>query len=318
VNAGTVFGFAWRNVRRLPGPVARGLFDAGAFLTWVRRGEGVRRLEANLARVRPDASRRDLRRLSLANLRGYMRYYCESFQLPGLTHEQVDARVRPVNVEPVRAELAAGRSVIFALGHCGNWDLAGAWSTRHLGGIVAVVEHLEPEELFREFLAFREGLGMTVVPFEKGGSVFRRLVTEVRSGSKVAVLLADRDLSAGGLEANLLGHPLRVAAGPAALAVTAGVPIYTTRIWHERLRGDRRRRAGSPWGVVIEFASPLVADRSAPRPAEVERLTQAWVDLLGERIREHPQDWHMLQKVFVADLDPERLARAGSKEAAGS
>lgn len=318
MNAGTLFGFAWRNVRRLPDPVARGLFDVAAFLAWVRRGEGVRRLEANLARVRPGASRQDLRRLSRANLRGYMRYYCESFQLPGFTREQVDARVRPVNAEVVQAELLAGRSVIFALGHCGNWDLAGAWATRHLGGIVAVVEHLEPEELFREFLAFREGLGMTVVPFEKGGSVFRRLVTEMRSGSKVAVLLADRDLTAGGLEANLLGHPVRVAAGPAALAVTAGIPIFTTRIWHERLHGEQRRRAGSPWGVVIEFAPPLMADRSAPRPAEVARLTQAWVDLLGEKIHEYPQDWHMLQKVFVADLDPERLARAGSKEAAGS
>ena len=26
-------------------------------------------------------------------------------------------------------------------------------------------------------------------------------------------------------------------------------------------------------------------------------------------IRAHPADWHMLQRVFVADLDPERLAR---------
>jgi KDO2-lipid IV(A) lauroyltransferase len=27
-------------------------------------------------------------------------------------------------------------------------------------------------------------------------------------------------------------------------------------------------------------------------------------------IKEHPQDWHMLQKLFVADLDPQRLARS--------
>jgi phosphatidylinositol dimannoside acyltransferase len=27
-------------------------------------------------------------------------------------------------------------------------------------------------------------------------------------------------------------------------------------------------------------------------------------------IRAHAQDWHMMQKVFVADLDPARLRRA--------
>ena len=31
----------------------------------------------------------------------------------------------------------------------------------------------------------------------------------------------------------------------------------------------------------------------------------------------HPQDWHMLQRVFVADLDPERLAAAKGAASAG-
>jgi KDO2-lipid IV(A) lauroyltransferase len=33
-------------------------------------------------------------------------------------------------------------------------------------------------------------------------------------------------------------------------------------------------------------------------------MTQACADALAEGIREHPQDWHMLQRVFVADLVP--------------
>jgi phosphatidylinositol dimannoside acyltransferase len=28
-----------------------------------------------------------------------------------------------------------------------------------------------------------------------------------------------------------------------------------------------------------------------------------------QAIKEHPEDWHMLQRVFVADLDQERLSR---------
>jgi lauroyl/myristoyl acyltransferase len=45
-----------------------------------------------------------------------------------------------------------------------------------------------------------------------------------------------------------------------------------------------------------------------PRADQVRAVTQAWVDQLGTAIRAHPQDWHMLQKVFVEDLDPERYA----------
>ena len=32
-------------------------------------------------------------------------------------------------------------------------------------------------------------------------------------------------------------------------------------------------------------------------------MTQACADALGAAIREHPQDWHMMQRVFVDDLD---------------
>ena len=32
-------------------------------------------------------------------------------------------------------------------------------------------------------------------------------------------------------------------------------------------------------------------------------MTQACADVLGGTIREHTQDWHMMQRVFVDDLD---------------
>ena len=41
-----------------------------------------------------------------------------------------------------------------------------------------------------------------------------------------------------------------------------------------------------------------------------EQSTQACADVMGAAIREHTQDWHMMQKVFVKDLDLERLERA--------
>ncbi len=36
-------------------------------------------------------------------------------------------------------------------------------------------------------------------------------------------------------------------------------------------------------------------------------MTQACADTLGAAVREHTADWHMLQRVFLDDLDRERL-----------
>lgn len=42
-------------------------------------------------------------------------------------------------------------------------------------------------------------------------------------------------------------------------------------------------------------------------------MSQEWLSQLEPLVIEHLEDWHMLQKVFVEDLDPERLARARAK-----
>lgn len=306
-----LFAFAWRVVGKVPDPVVRGAFRLVADVLWLLRGSGVRQLEANLRRVRPHARPEELRRLTLLGMRSYMRYYGESFALVGMTPEQIDARVRLVDAGDVQAHLDAGRMTVMALGHLGNWDLAGAWATRNLGRTVTVAERLKPEALFQEFLAFREGLGLEIIALSgSGGGVFRELVRAAKQPTGGLIpLLADRDLTARGVEVDLFGERARVAAGPAALAVATGTPLCATSITYERLHGERRRAAGSPWGIVIEFGRMLTVPDDVPRSDRVRALTQAWVDDLAAGIDRAPQDWHMLQKVFVADLDPERYAR---------
>ena len=121
-----LYTFAWRHAPKIPEPVLRAAFTAVADLTWLRRTEGVRRLEANYARVRPDLDGPELRRLTRAGMRSYMRYFREAFTLQGATAEQVAARVRVDGLEHVAEPVADGQGVSLALAHLGNWDLAGA------------------------------------------------------------------------------------------------------------------------------------------------------------------------------------------------
>lgn len=317
IDVARAYALAWRVVGKLPDGVMRGAFRIGADVSWALRGSGVRQLEANLRRVRPTATPAQLRRLSLAGMRSYMRYFGEAFALVSVRPEQVAARVRIIDRDAVQGPIDEGRMVVLALGHLGNWDLAGAWSATHLGRTVTVAERLKPEALFQEFLAFRESLGLEIVALSgSGGGVFRELVRAVRAPGRggIVPLLADRDLTARGVEVDLFGERARVAAGPAALAVATGAPLCTAVISYERLRGTRRRLAGAPWGIVIEFGRELRAHEGVPRQEQVAHLTQAWVDDLAAGIDKNPQDWHMLQKVFVADLDPERYARTTAAE----
>ena len=39
-------------------------------------------------------------------------------------------------------------------------------------------------------------------------------------------------------------------------------------------------------------------------------MTQACADALGTVITQHTSDWHMMQRVFIDDLDPARLRAA--------
>ena len=294
----------WRVASRLPEDVVRAAMLLGADVAWLRRGRGVRRLEQNLRRARPGAGPSELRRLTREAMRHYLRYFGETFTLGRITPEQLIARVSSEGTEALRAELDEGRSVVLALGHQGNWDLAGAWATVHLGPVTTVAERLEPAEVFEEFVRLREGLGITIIPLDAGSDVFRALLAAVKSGGKLVPLLADRDLTARGVEVDLLGERARVAAGPAALAVSTGAALVPTTLRHVRLRGARRRAAGARWGINLTFHPPVSRPQGVPRSQQVHALTQAWVDVLGADIAAHPTHWHMLQRVFVDDLDP--------------
>ena len=303
-DAVTVAGFrlGWSFIRRMPEPAAYALFDRIADLT-VARGGGAR-LRSNFATVRPELDDAALDVLVRDGMRAYMRYYCEAFRLPVLSPDELTDRVRAEGDGPVREIIAEGGSLVCFLGHLGNWDLAGAWGAVHLGPVTTVAERLKPEEVFEEFLQFRTGLGMTILPLTGGPAPFP-LLREAARRPGLIPLLSDRDLSRDGVEVDFCGEPARMAAGPAALALTERRPLFPVSIRHER-------RDGGGWGIVITFHDPVPVPESGTTRAKVSAMTQSCADALGAAVREHTADWHMLQPVFTKDLDLDRLARAGA------
>ncbi|WP_405579191.1 phosphatidylinositol mannoside acyltransferase [Streptomyces sp. NBC_01190] len=287
-----LYGLGWGAVKSLPEPAARALGRGIADLAWRRRGKGVRRLESNLARVVPGASPAELRELSRAGMRSYLRYWMESFRLPSWSKDRIRGGFAPADVRYLTEGLAAGRGVILALPHMGNYDLAGAWVTTKLATpFTTVAERLKPETLYDRFVAYRESLGMEVLP-HTGGAAFGTLARRLRAGGLVC-LVADRDLSASGVEVDFFGEKTRMPAGPAMLAQQTGALLLPVTLWYDDTPVMRGR---------VHPPIPVPDDGDRARRTRV--MTQALADAYASGIAEHPRDWHMLQRLWLADLPP--------------
>jgi lauroyl/myristoyl acyltransferase len=295
-----LYGAAWSSVRKLPEPVAVRLGRTIADAVWKRRGKGVLRLEANYARVVPDASPERLSELSKAGMRSYLRYWMESFRLPSWSKERIKEGFDGTDLHHLTDGLASGKGVILALPHLGNWDLAGAWVTTKLQTpFTTVAERLKPETLYDRFVAYREGLGMEVLPHE-GGSAFGTLARRLRAGGLVC-LVADRDLSASGVEVKFFGETARMPAGPAILAQQTGALLLPVTLWFDESPIMKGR-----------VHAPIDVPETGTRTEKTSVMTQALADAFATGIADHPEDWHMLQRLWLADLDPAKGPADGS------
>ncbi|WP_299541031.1 phosphatidylinositol mannoside acyltransferase [uncultured Streptomyces sp.] len=287
-----LYGLGWTAVKKLPEPAAKALFRTLADQTWKRRGAGVLRLESNLARVVPDATPERLAELSKAGMRSYMRYWMESFRLPEWSPRRIAESVHVADSDRLTEGLAAGRGVVLALPHLANWDLAGAWVTTSLKvPFTTVAERLKPESLYDRFVAYREGLGMEVVPHD-GGAAFGTLARRLRSGGLVC-LVADRDLSASGVEVDFFGDRARMPAGPALLAQQTGAVLLPATL-----------AFGSTPVMQAQVHPAVEVPPTGTRKEKTAVMTQALADAFATGIRAHPEDWHMLQRLWLSDLEP--------------
>jgi phosphatidylinositol dimannoside acyltransferase len=300
------YALAWWLVCRVPESWGRRVFAKAGEIAWRRQGPGVQLLEANLRRViGPEPSGKELRALSRAAMDSYARYWFEVFRLPVMSTERIVGDMRCVDGEErLLGALASGRGAVLPLPHMGNWDHAGAWIiARGAPGFTTVAERLKPESLARRFFAFREGLGFEVLPATGGVQRFGILAQRLRAGGLVC-LPADRDITGSGIEVDFFGEKARMMGGAAALAVQTGAALMPVTLWYD----------GPLWYAHIHEEIPV--PQNGTRREKIATMTQEVARVFEAGIAAHPQDWHMLQRVFTADLDLARLAAAEAREQA--
>ena len=296
------WGYAggWKFVRKMPESSANRMFRELADRSWRADSTSVQRMRGNYRQVvGPEMTADELDELTREGMRSYLRYWSEVFRLPDWSPEYVSRRMHLHNVQQLTNAFDTGRPVVGVLTHSANWDLVGRWFTQTHRPLTTVAERLKPESLFDRFVAYRESLGMEVLAHSGQVDLYPRLMAAGREGRLLA-LLAERDLTARGIPVQFMGQPTKMPAGPGALAVDIDALVVPVELWYEG--PDMHGLAHSP------FEAP----KTGTRDEKIAAVTQEMADTFTAAVRRHPQDWHMMQRMWT-DVEP--LSRADAKAA---
>ena len=278
-----VYFAGWRIVRWLPEQKAYNIAYRIADFLVQRNGKSVQRLRTNLERTQPSITKLNLDLLVIEAMRSYMRYWVDTFRFPDWSSDRVSGTVSVTNEHLLLDAIAAKTGVIVALPHAGNWDHAGAYFCAKGIPLVTVAERLKPEKLFLKFLAYRQSMGMEVLPLD--GRVLGTLAQRLRQGALVA-LVADRDLSRSGIDVEFFNGTARMPAGPALLALKTQAPLITAFVSYTEN------------GIHIDFKN-VVLPSAGEESAKVREIVQMTAKHFEDGISQTPQDWHMLQRIWV-------------------
>jgi KDO2-lipid IV(A) lauroyltransferase len=236
------------------------------------------------ARVKGHANGVDVERV----FESYGRYWLEMFRLPAeVRRGEVVPNFTIVGYEHILGGLDAGRGVILALPHLGGWEWAGAWMAAQGHDMLAVVEPIDPPELFDWFALQRRAIGLEIVPI--GPDVSKRVLGALRA-NRIVCLLSDRDLTGDGVEVEFFGERTTLPAGPATCALRTGAVILPVAVYFE----EGRQHLG-------DVRPPIPTDRRGTLREDIARITQDLARAFEDLIRAAPDQWHLLQPNWPSD-----------------
>ena len=278
-----VYFLGWGLVRRLPEQSAINVFNWLGLRMFKRNGKSVQRLRSNLSRVSPTQSTEQLEALTKKAVLSYLRYWRETFRSPDWSKERTLSTVTVTNESLLLDPIKAGQAVVVALPHAGNWDHAGSYFCLKGARLVTVAEVLKPRALFEKFLEYRQAIGMEVLPLDN--KAFPELLERARTGKLIA-LVADRDLSRSGIDVSFFGGIARMPAGPALVALRTQSPLVTAFVSY------------TPTGIHVQLDS-IAIPAGGDEESQVKEIVQKCADNFAAGITQSPQDWHMMQRIWV-------------------
>lgn len=236
------------------------------------------RMEAHLEIAFPELEANERRRL----LRGCVRHFglqtAEVAWLWRASESAVERLCEMEGAEHLETALRAGRGVVFATAHCGNWELVNLRLTAAGLPLTIAVRELDDPRVDRLVTALRSRFGTEVVP--RGQSAGRQLMSALARNRAVGLLI-DQDIpSIPGVFVPFFGRRAWTPSGAAMLALRMGAPVVPGF--------DHRRPDGSH---VLKIGPPLPQPADGSLDDRVWELTAAATAAVEWQIRAWPEQW---------------------------
>ena len=239
-----------------------------------------------------ELSRKELKDFVNQTFESYAHYWVNTFRLVDMTKEELESTFTHDGWELIETALKKDSGVILVLPHLGAWDWGGLWISKIKGvSVSAVVEPLEPPELFEWFKRSRNALGMDIISL---GSDAGSQILKAISDKQLIVLVSDRDVGGSSVEVEFFGEKTLLPAGPATLALRTGATLLPVAIYNKE----------DGCHGVVRPAIPL--ERKGKFRSDVKRITQTIADEMELLIRKAPEQWHLMQPNWPSDSQPEK------------
>lgn len=269
--------------RRVSPQAAYPVCDLLGDLAWLAARGPRRAVESNLRRVLGSAGPPPQRMVRAVFRHGARAYY-DTFRIPATPSPELERLVEAEGWEHLDAALAAGRGAILVGAHLGSVSLTGQLVALRGYPLVAVVEPLRPEALYRLMARVRGAGGARLLPLSP--TVGRELIAALRRNEVVA-LIADRDVGQTGIRVPFFGESASLPSGPAVLSLRTGAPM---------LIAVALRQAAGRFRGVIE--PPLEARRSGAFRQDVEAMTRRIAARFEYYIGQDPTQWTVFQPIW--------------------
>ena len=230
---------------------------------------------------------RALEEIVRSAFRNHARYYVEMARAPRCNTRWVSERM--VVETPAEADslLTERRALILVGMHFGAIEMPGFYAVSRLGEIVAPMESVANARIQRYIFSTRATIGTRIVSLEAAGP---ELLGALRRNEPVG-LVADRNITGGGIEVEMFGGKTKIPAGPVLLAAETGAPIYVATV----------RRAGS--GRYLGRVWPLATPEGVTRRERSRAMAREEARAFEQMIIDAPEQWLALFHPIWPDLE---------------
>lgn len=273
----------------LPERAIRWLGENGGKLWYSRSSDRIPLLTSHMRRVLgPEATDDAVDTAVRGMFRSYGRYWAETFWFRPRRKAAIARRVEHVNFEPIYAAQRDGRGIVFAVPHLGNWEIAGIVANEIGSPVMAVAEDLPNPHITKWFVDLRAEFDIEIV-LTTDPKLRSKLIRRLKDGGAIA-LLADRDVTGGGIEVDFFGARASVPVGPVVFTELTGASLIPVAAYFQEGAGHR-----------IVVLDEVVLPDAGSRSERVATGAQLLVGSLEELIAAAPWQWHLFQPHWIDD-----------------